>query len=170
MKNYTCKMCLTQFSHHNAFANHLKIHKLNSKSYYDMFLKKNMDGICKTCKKSTKYLGINKGYAEHCSIKCCSSERAIKQWKSENSVARKKNLSQRMAENKIGGGRKKGSRNKNQYPLTEKVIQRMLDYPPPSWKGKKHKIETLEKMSEARERIMKQNGGNMAYKGKFVPK
>lgn len=49
------------------------------------------------------------------------------------------------------GGRPKGSKNKNPYPVTEtKLLTLEEQKSARSWSGKKHKPETLEKMSQTR--------------------
>ena len=167
-KKYTCLVCKQKsYSHHNGLTNHLKTHNLNSHSYYDKYLKKEGEGFCIICKKiKTTYSSLIKGYTKYCRS-CAIKE---KQWSGEKGQKRKEKLKKSMRENNISVGRPKNSKNINPYPMTDKVIKRLKDNPPPSWLGKKHKIETLEKMSESHERIIRENGGNMAYKGKFIPK
>ena len=49
----------------------------NYKEYYDEYLKKPDEGICKcsTCTNETKFIGITKGYREFCSVRCVSKEK-----------------------------------------------------------------------------------------------
>lgn len=49
---------------------HLKSHNTNGKEYYDTYLKKEDEGICKLddCYKETSFLGLIKGYQDHCCI------------------------------------------------------------------------------------------------------
>ena len=52
---------------------HLRKHKISSKDYYDKYLKKENEGICMFCKKSTEYIGITKGYR----IGCCPKHTSL---------------------------------------------------------------------------------------------
>jgi len=166
---FKCLICDKEFHHHNALTNHLKSHNLNSKSYYDKYLKKGGEEFCNVCGICTPYKGFIKGYTTNCHS-CASKLSADKQWSGEKGQIRKIKLSTQMLNNNFSVGRPKGSKNKNEYPRTKKVLDRFLNHPPPSWKNKKHKNETLEKMSTSRVRLIKENGGNMAYMGKFTPK
>lgn len=166
---FKCLICDKEFNHHNALTNHLKLHKINSKSYYDNFIKIEGEEFCSGCGKPTTFISFIKGYTKNCRS-CSSKFSAQKQWSGEKGHIRKKSLSEKMSNNTFSIGRPKGSKNKEQYPRSEKVLDRFLKYPPPSWKNKKHKKETLEKMSMSRVKLIKENGGNMAYKGKFIPK
>ena len=61
-----CKICGKE----EDLRTHLKIHKISSKDYYDLYLKKVEEGICPICGKETKFLGISQGYRFYCSNKC----------------------------------------------------------------------------------------------------
>lgn len=53
--------------------NHIKEHKIQSKDYYDKYIKLPDEGICKTCGKQTPYRGLMCGYPQlYCSNKCKS--------------------------------------------------------------------------------------------------
>jgi hypothetical protein len=65
-----CKICNKQFSHFNSFSIHLKSHNLNSKLYYDQFIKTDEEHLCNRCKeKETRFNGYFKGYTDYC-IRC----------------------------------------------------------------------------------------------------
>lgn len=57
---------------------HLKAHKISPKDYYDMYLKKENEGICPVCGKPTVFLGINYGYRQHCSTSCSTFDPKVK--------------------------------------------------------------------------------------------
>jgi len=71
-----CEMCKTQtdlkidsFSRY-----HLKkYHDIGMKEYYDMFIRKENEGICPECGKKTKFESYYKGYRQFCSAKCAKS-------------------------------------------------------------------------------------------------
>lgn len=67
-----------------ALASHLMhTHKeITPQEYYDKYIKKPSEGICKECGKPTTFRGLTKGYLEHCSSNCSN--------KSKDVVAKKK--------------------------------------------------------------------------------
>ena len=70
---FKCKIC-NDFKTKDAatFYHHLRLHRISTNDYYDKFMKKETDGICKCCGKPTNFLNINLGYREFCSPKCAS--------------------------------------------------------------------------------------------------
>lgn len=50
--------------------NHIKEHNIQSKDYYDKYIKLLDEGICKTCGNVTKFISMNCGYRIYCSNKC----------------------------------------------------------------------------------------------------
>jgi len=64
----TCKLCGIGCISESKHAAHF--HKINSKEYYDMFYKKENEGICPTCSKQTKYKNFSAGYYKFCSVEC----------------------------------------------------------------------------------------------------
>lgn len=74
-----CKICNIECKTHSSLAYHIKmIHKIDSKIYYDLYLKKLNEGICKTCGKITRYYGLQKGYCKFCSTECSNNNPEIK--------------------------------------------------------------------------------------------
>lgn len=66
-----CKICGVILKNPNALSKHLKFqHSLKSKDYFDKYLKKQGDCICKVCGKETRFENITKGYKNTCSHKC----------------------------------------------------------------------------------------------------
>lgn len=79
---FKCKLC-NNFKTKDAltFYHHIRTHRISTKDYYDKFMKKEADGICKYCGKQTTFININEGYHEFCSPKCASigtTDRKIK--------------------------------------------------------------------------------------------
>ena len=66
---FLCKICGNVFND-NSKGSHLRRHSLSSKEYYDTFLKKEDDGICKVCGKPTKWNKEGSYYSTYCSHKC----------------------------------------------------------------------------------------------------
>lgn len=67
-----CQICKQQFDKRISLCNHLsRIHKLNGKDYYDKYLKKPDEGICKCeeCNKPTQFINVLEGYKECCCLK-----------------------------------------------------------------------------------------------------
>lgn len=53
------------------FTSHItRFHKESIKSYYDKYIKKENEGICKVCKKPTNFFNLENGYRIYCSKKC----------------------------------------------------------------------------------------------------
>lgn len=61
-----CLICNTE----QDLRTHLKTHKITAKMYYDKFLLKNNEGMCKLCGKPTKFVTMTIGYRTWCSNKC----------------------------------------------------------------------------------------------------
>ena len=74
-----CIYCNKYYENATAFALHLKIHKITSDIYYDRYLKKPGEGICKVCNKPTKLYSITVGYRSYCSIRCKNADKALLQ-------------------------------------------------------------------------------------------
>lgn len=65
---YKCFICGELFS---PFGSHLKkIHNIDSKKYYDTFIKTKNEGVCKICGKDTRFGRMSTGYSKYCSNKC----------------------------------------------------------------------------------------------------
>ena len=69
-----CKICnkdCTSKSGRSMLRQHVKkVHNISDKEYYDKYLKKELDGKCLYCKKSTKFKKYLFGYTKYCSITC----------------------------------------------------------------------------------------------------
>lgn len=67
-----CKICGKEFKSPRSVSTHLRHqHKdYTAKAYYDKFLKKNGEGICKECGKETRFYNMTVGYAQFCSNEC----------------------------------------------------------------------------------------------------
>ena len=70
------------------FATHITSHhRISCQMYYDTYINDN-DGICKTCGKPTKFLGIKFGYREHCCNRCAQLDPKIKEKKAQTCIDR----------------------------------------------------------------------------------
>ena len=66
-----CLICNYISPNNRGLSIHIKLsHEMNSKTYYDKYLKKPNEDICIVCGKPTQYLNISVGYREVCSISC----------------------------------------------------------------------------------------------------
>ena len=66
-----CEICNAEFEKRVSFCNHIfKKHNIKAKDYYDTYLKKPDDGICKynKCNNSTIFINIEVGYKECCCL------------------------------------------------------------------------------------------------------
>lgn len=66
-----CLICSKEFKNLKALSTHINLtHQLTSKQYYDKFIKKDGDGICKVCGNKTNFRRLGIGYLQRCSTKC----------------------------------------------------------------------------------------------------
>lgn len=66
-----CKICNFTFKRKCMLAGHLiNIHNKTVNEYYDIFYKKENDGICLVCGKQTNFNNLKLGYYVHCSTIC----------------------------------------------------------------------------------------------------
>ena len=70
-----CQICGKEFT---GQAHIKKKHGINTKEYYDRFIKRDGEGIC-TCGNETSFLGLNSGYRQFCSVKCAQNDTTIRQ-------------------------------------------------------------------------------------------
>lgn len=72
-----CAICNKKFETIKSLQTHISHgHKINSKVYYDKYLKKEKEGIC-YCGKKTNYKSMSVGYHIYCSIKCQSNSKKV---------------------------------------------------------------------------------------------
>ncbi len=66
-----CLICNKEFSAYNSLSYHItKTHNIDKKDYYDTYVKKENEGICRYCKTPTNFISISQGYYEYCSFYC----------------------------------------------------------------------------------------------------
>lgn len=71
---FKCSICGKEYEvNHGSFSKHLKTHNLTQKEYYDKYLKKDEEDICKNCGKPTKFLSLLLGYRDCCSRACTNT-------------------------------------------------------------------------------------------------
>lgn len=75
---YLCEICKENFNTLKKLIKHVHDkHLLSSKDYYDKYLAKENDGLCKICGKPTRYVNCRRGYFETCSHKCHAKLQSI---------------------------------------------------------------------------------------------
>lgn len=63
-------------------------HGMNAETYYNKHIALT-NGICKTCGKPTKFIGIEKGgYRQYCSVKCMANSKEIKDKREQTNLER----------------------------------------------------------------------------------
>jgi hypothetical protein len=67
---YKCNICEKVCENNQGLTTHIRNHNITTKEYFDKFYKNSGEGICKTCGKSTEFLGLNKRYRNFCSNEC----------------------------------------------------------------------------------------------------
>lgn len=65
-----CEICNKEFKSYYALGAHIKNHNMNSKDYYDLYLKQPNECICSNCGNHTRFVSISIGYKTTCSPKC----------------------------------------------------------------------------------------------------
>lgn len=79
-----CEICKLECRSGQALAKHIHIkHNIDTKEYYDKYIKTESEGICPICNQSTPFFGLSKGYQKHCSAKCAANN--------ENNVFKNRN-------------------------------------------------------------------------------
>jgi hypothetical protein len=78
---FICELCKREFKSPQSFSAHLthpkSACKTNVKEYYDRYLKKPDEGICKHCGKETGFCSILKGYLNNICGRCKNIDEAI---------------------------------------------------------------------------------------------
>jgi hypothetical protein len=70
MNRIKCKICGREFSF-AGLSNHLSTaHDVSQKEYYDKYLKKDGEGLCKNRGKPTKFIKLMKGHRDCCCAEC----------------------------------------------------------------------------------------------------
>jgi hypothetical protein len=75
----TCKICGESFETAKQLSWHIKHHNLTNVTYYDTYLKREGEGICKCCGNPTKFISLNQGYNSRCSKKCQYADKTIQE-------------------------------------------------------------------------------------------
>lgn len=71
---HTCKIC-NKAIYLQGIIRHLHTHNIDSlKLYYDKYLKKQNEGLCKICNKPTNFINLRLGYHEYCSCTCMGKD------------------------------------------------------------------------------------------------
>ncbi|HUS49392.1 MAG TPA: hypothetical protein VMZ91_04465, partial [Candidatus Paceibacterota bacterium] len=74
---FICEECEKIFFYKKTLSRHInKYHSI--KEYYDKWLKENDEGLCKICKKETKFTGFKRYYKKTCSKKCEDKYRQLR--------------------------------------------------------------------------------------------
>jgi len=81
-----CKICSRSFNDIPGLSNHIRVHNISSKEYYDQFLKMETEDICNNinCSNKTTYLNMKEGYLKFCSCKCHSNTKKFKEMVKKN--------------------------------------------------------------------------------------
>lgn len=74
-------ICNENFESYHKLSTHIRKHKVVSKDYYDKFLKKEGEGVCKSCGNPTLFYYLSNGYNSFCSLKCSNNSNDVKKKK-----------------------------------------------------------------------------------------
>ena len=85
-----CKICNEEFNSLKGLTTHARFkHGLNSKEYYDTFIKEEGDGKCTVCNEITTFRGLGVGYLKTCSFKCSYLDKDYRKKRSESRKGKK---------------------------------------------------------------------------------
>ena len=73
-----CQICINKFKNIKLLSCHLASHQISSREYYDKYLKKNKEGICKICSNPTSYISLSLGYRIYCGRNCNQKDPEIR--------------------------------------------------------------------------------------------
>ena len=66
-----CKICGFRPKNYNGFGSHIKqYHLIETKNYYDSYIKKDNEGKCKECENESSFYNLRRGYRDYCSKSC----------------------------------------------------------------------------------------------------
>lgn len=74
-----CKICDEEFETPKQLSWHVKHHNMDNQQYYDMYMKKENEGICLTCGKPTSFISLNLGYRQHCDKTCTKADKQVQE-------------------------------------------------------------------------------------------
>jgi len=81
----TCKICEESFKNLKSLTTHVTIkHHINSREYYDNYLKKESEGQCVVCGNQTTYRNAGVGYLKTCSVECRNNSKEFREKQSES--------------------------------------------------------------------------------------
>lgn len=121
-----CEMCKRELSDtRNALSLHIhNAHDISKEEYYQTYIDSRT--ACKECGAELAFRNIQTGYADYCrkctvKIKCWSGERGERRRQLHRDL-----IEQRGGGAALGGaGKRKGSKNKNPYPMSDAVMDRI---------------------------------------------
>ena len=74
----TCKICKNSYTSPRGLGSHVwQKHDITTQTYYDVFIKKKTEGVCKVCGKPTTFKNMVVGYTEYCSITCVNKSEEL---------------------------------------------------------------------------------------------
>lgn len=70
-----CQICGNICKNLRGVITHVRfVHHITKRIYYDKYLRKNGEGICKMCQKPTNFISVSRGYRVYCSLNCRASD------------------------------------------------------------------------------------------------
>jgi len=132
-----CQICSKECKN---LMRHIQQHGISKKDYYDKYLKKPKEGICKRCGKETKWNDRKTIYTIYCSKACGIASRNEIYWQNpENKQKQKEFFKTKEYINK----HKEGLKNYHSNPENKKAFSQSLKN---SWKDEGRKEEIKERM------------------------
>lgn len=74
-----CSICNKEFKTYVGLSCHIRqSHNITSQEYYDEYIKKEGEGFCEVCQKSTSFRNLHIGYSRFCCSKCTQNSEDIR--------------------------------------------------------------------------------------------
>ncbi len=123
----SCKICKADLVSMKALSQHIRNHKVKSEEYYNQFIKTDeSEGICKECKKPTKFKSLTTGYQKFCGLKCSNNNKErIKEFQKSY---KQNNMTEVKAKRERTNLKLYGNKIANRNPeIKEKTKQRVIE-------------------------------------------
>lgn len=65
-----CYICNVECKNYMSLSKHIRKHDISSQSYYNIYIKKDTEGYCLVCNKSTRFISLGNGYKQYCCNRC----------------------------------------------------------------------------------------------------
>ena len=119
-----CHICEEEFENNRKWSKHFRDrHNINSKDYYDTYIKQNGNGECKHCGSNTYFRNVVHGYSQSC-INCQSINTTLWRAKNAKDPVKHKQFVEKVKENQTAIWKKR-KKNGSDKIIREKISTTM---------------------------------------------